>query len=138
MASLPSFLSQALIVNHFTELKNKIGIKTEAILSETNLSEAERNIINDIRREQLNKIDEVQNKNISSCTKFDEDSYKAKWQHKWQIDGSKLTHEQKVELCLEELISKDMLLLGDPTCKLANTLLVAPFYCSKRSLEFLR
>jgi uncharacterized protein YdhG (YjbR/CyaY superfamily) len=54
-----SFLPQVIFVDHFDELINQIDIKTETLLENQILPEETRNKLNEIRAEQIKKIDEI-------------------------------------------------------------------------------
>jgi hypothetical protein len=130
-----SFHPKLIICYHFDEIKNQIDIKTETLLQKPTLSESERQILNKIRNEQLEKIEQAQVKSLSKV-QFDEDVYKLKWSH--VFDDGALTLEEKFEIVKEELIYEDCVLIEDMNFKSGISLWVTPGFYNKEHLKFLR
>ena len=105
-----SFHPKLIICDHFDEIKNQIDIKTETLLQKQSLTDNERNALNSIRNEHLEKIEQTQAKSLSKV-QFDEDDYKLKWSH--VLDDGALTLEDKFEIVKEELIYEDCVLIED-------------------------
>ena len=94
------------------EIKNQIDVKTETLISQNNNKESE--ILNDLRSEQLEAIEEIKKKNLSHVD-FDEDAYKTKWTH--IIDDSTLTFDQKIDIIKGAVILYDCVLIDDANFK---------------------
>ena len=130
-----SFLPKLIIVDHFDDIQNQIDLKTEALLCSQNLNENDRKIFNELRQNQLEKIKDVQERNLSRVT-FDEEAYKLKWEH--VMNDTKLTFEKKIEILKEELILFDCILIDDKKFKSGVSLWVTPWFYNEINLEFLR
>ena len=77
MSRTESFNPNVIIVEHFDKIKNKIDVITETLLCNPDLNEAQRKILNDLRQEKLNKIDELIGQTLASVN-FDEFQYVSK------------------------------------------------------------
>ena len=130
-----SFHPKLIICDHFDEIKNQIDIKTETLLQKQSLTDNERNALNSIRNEHLEKIEQTQAKSLSKV-QFDEDDYKLKWTH--VLDDGALTLEEKFEIVKEELIYEDCVLIEDMNFKSGISLWVTPVFYNEKNLEFLR
>jgi hypothetical protein len=137
MLKIQSFQPNVLIVDHFDQIKNKIDIKTETLLQEEafKTSESDQKILNELREEQLNKISEIQAKNLS-LVEFDENAYQSKWTH--VIDNRSMSYEDKVDIIKEELILVDCLLIDDSDFKSGISLFVTPWFFNRNRLEFFK
>jgi hypothetical protein len=130
-----SFHPKLIICDHFDEIKNQIDIKTETLLQKQTLTDNERNALNSIRNEQLEKIDQIQEKNLCKV-QFDEDDYKLKWNR--VLDDGALELEKKFEILKEELIYEDCVLIEDMNFISGISLWVTSGFYNKKQLEFLR
>ena len=130
-----SFHPKLIICDHFDEIKNQIDIKTETLLQKQTLTDNDRNALNIIRNEQVEKIEQIQAKSLSKV-QFDEDDYKLKWSH--VLDDGALTLEEKFEIVKEELICEDCVLFEDMNFISGISLWVTPGFYNKKHLEFLR
>ena len=130
-----TFHPKLIIVDHFDDIQNQIDLKTEALLCSQNLNENDRKIFNELRQNQLEKIKDVQERNLSRVT-FDEKAYKLKWEH--VMNDTKLTFEKKIEILKEELILFDCILIDDKKFKSGVSLWVTPWFYNEINLEFLR
>ncbi len=130
-----SFNPKLIIADHFDEIKNQIDIETETAVCEINLNENDRKILNDLRKEQLETIEKVQEKNLLNIN-FSAESFASKWSH--VIDDSKLTFEQKLERIKEKIILTDCVLIEDSEYKSRISLWVMPCFYNQKDLKFLR
>jgi hypothetical protein len=110
MSRTESFNPNIIIVEHFDKIKNNIDVITETLLCNQNLNEAQRKILNDLRQEKLDKIDEIKDKTLARVN-FDEFQYLSKWTH--VIDDATLSFEEKCERIKESLIGHDCFLMHD-------------------------
>jgi len=130
-----SFHPNLIINDHFDDIKNQIDIKTETLHCGQNLIQDDRQILNDLRQQQLNKIDEMKSKNLS-LVKYDEDKYKSKWNH--VLANVTLTFEQKQDILKKELIVFDCILIRDDNYKSGISIWIMPFFCNQIHLKFIR
>ena len=126
-----------IITNHFKEIKNELDIKVETILHEnySQLNEKERIEINTIREKQINKIKEIEHKNLSEWpSNFD----KERFEHEWAdlISSKSLSDGQKVERIKGSIIKSDVILVDDSFLKTKTSLWVMPFFVDEVKLKF--
>jgi len=138
MQKTKSFHPEEIIFEHFDILKNKIDLKTETLFEENNLKSdtVERELLNDLRDEQLKKITEIQKRNLSLVKSDDSNSFLMKWSH--VIDDPKLTFDEKIEILKHDLIAFDCLLLSDSEFKSGISLFVVPIFFNKKYLEIFK
>lgn len=131
-----SFHPKLIIVDHFDEIKNQIDIKTETLLCDQNLVEDNIKILNGLRQAQIEKIDEIKNKNLSRVKTLDYDAFNSKWNN-FQ-ENSKMKFEQQADIIKENLIAYDCILIEDSQFKSDISLWLTPFFYNLKNLEFLR
>ena len=123
-----------IIVDHFDELINQIDIQTETLLENQSLSEETRANINEAREEQIEKIKEIKQLNLSHLPqKFNEDEFRQKWSH--VIDDPSLEYKHKIDKIKEELILYDCVLLENPEIYI---LWITSWFHNQKNLEFLK
>ena len=134
MQKYQSFHPALILSSHFDDLISQIDIKTEAILSEQNLTEEVKKALNNVREKQISKIEEIKSLNLND--KFDENKYLQKWQD--LISNKSLNFDNKVDKIKGELIVNDCLLMTDLSLMSTLSLWITPWFLDKTSLEFLR
>ncbi len=135
MSGTESFNPNVIIVEHFDKIKNRIDIITETLLCNPDLNEAQRKILNDLRQEKLDKIDELKGQSLASVN-YDEFQYVSKWTH--VIDDATLSFEEKCERIKENLIARDCFLMHDYHNESGISLWMTSGFHSKEHLKFLR
>jgi len=124
-----------IVCDHFDRIKNTIDIKIESLLADKNLSDDMINVLNALRQDQIAKINEIQEINLSNI-KFDEDQYKHEWKH--VLNDISLDYNQKVEIIKEKLISYDCFVVEEPKTKFKMSLFITPWFNHQTSLEFIK
>ena len=105
-----SFHPRLLINEHFSNLINQIDVKTETLLENQILSQENRNLLNETREKQIEKIKEIEQLNLNHLpSTIDIDKYEQKWSH--ILNDDSLEYQQKIDQIKEELIHFDCVLL---------------------------
>jgi hypothetical protein len=82
-----------IIVDHFGEIINQVDIKTETLLEKKIFTEETRNQLNEIRENQLEKIIEIKQLNLSHLPeKINEEKYRQKWSHVIDTESLEYKH----------------------------------------------
>ena len=135
MSKHENFHPKVIIANHFDDLRYQIDIKTETLFQNSNLTEKERDSLNELREKQIEKINEIEKINLNTV-KFDEEKFKTKWSY--LLNNSFLDHEYKLQKIKEETISNDCLIFEDPASKSEISIWITSGYYTKQNVEFLR
>ena len=136
MNKIESFHPKVIICDHFDATKNKVDIIIETLLAKINLSEDLTNVLNELRRDQIDKINEIREINLNHV-KFDEDQFRIEWKHVLS-DDCLLDYNQKVEMIKEKFISIDCILVADPSIKCKISLFITPWFNNENNLKFLK
>ena len=125
-----------IITDHFDKIKNELDIKVETIFDQNRqLNDQERIEINAIRDNQINKIKEIEQMNLSEWpSDFDREQYEHEWAY--LISSKSLSNEQKVERIKRSIIKSDVILVDDSFLKTEISLWVMPFFVDKVKLKF--
>ena len=102
-----------IIDNHFFEIRNELDIIVETLFDQNReLTESEKNEINAMRGKQIDRINEIEQINMSQWPyNFDKQRYELEW-----IDSLKdtsLTEEKKMEKIKKSLIKSDAMKMKD-------------------------
>ena len=135
MNKIKDFHPKLIIVDHFEDIKSQIDVKTETLLQNKDFYESGHKILNELRQNQLNKIEQIKNENLLHVV-FDEVAYKLKWNY--LINDETLTFEQKMEIIKSVIIVKDCILIEDDKYAIGLSLWIIPWFCDQKHLEFLR
>jgi len=132
-----SFHPKLIIVDHFDEVKYTIDVKTETILQK-HLSErnfVQKNILNELRQNQIEKIEKIQKENLLNVM-FEDEKFYLDWCH--VINDNKLAFEQKINIIKAALIKKDCILIQDDKYLSGFSLWIIPWFCDPEHLNFLK
>jgi hypothetical protein len=134
---IQSFNPHVLIVDHFDKKINQIDIRTETLLENKIFTEESRQELNEIRAEQIKKIDEIKELNLEHLPqKINEEKYREKWSH--VIDDPSLEYKHKIDRIKEELILYDCVLLESQNQLNGLNLWITSWYYNQNDLEFLK
>ena len=135
-----SFHPRLIIIDHFDDIINKIGIKTESLLENKIYPEETRNKLNEIREKQIETIKEIKDENLNHLpSKIDEEKFMQKCSHILKNDS--LNYQQKIDKIKEqeELIHFDCVLFEQPKNRLNGLVLwITSWFYNQKDLEFLR
>ena len=105
-----SFHPRLLINEHFSNIINQIDVKTETLLENQILSQENRNLLNETREKQIEKIKEIEQLNLNHLpSKIDENNYEQKWSH--ILNDDSLEYKKKIDQIKIDLIHFDCVLL---------------------------
>ena len=107
-----------IITDHFVEIKNQIYFRTENLLCDKNLCEADYKMLNDIRQRQLETLEQVVRRNLLSV-KLNE----SKWMNAFQNET--LTYKENLEIIKKSLIVNDCVLMKNESYKSGKLFLVS-------------
>ena len=134
-----SFHPRLLINEHFSNIINQIDVKTETLLENQILSQENRNLLNELREKQIEKIKEIEQLNLNHLpSTIDIDKYEQKWSH--ILNDDSLEYQQKIDQIKEQedLIHFDCVLLGQVRSKNYLDLWITSWFYNQRNLEFLK
>ena len=127
---------RSIITDHFDKIQNELDIQVETIFDQNRqLNDQERIEINAIRDNQINKIKEIEQMNLSEWpSAFDREQY----EHEWAdlISSKSLSNEQKVERIKRSIIKSDVILVDDSFLKTKASLWVMSFFVDEVNLRF--
>jgi hypothetical protein len=127
-----SFNPRLIINDHFDLIINKIDIQTETLLLNQSLSKEKINELNKTRQEQIDKLREIEQFNLSGVNLLE---YEEKWST--LIDDQSFNFEQKVEKIKQDLIAADCILLEQEKIINGFNLWITSEFYNKNDLEFL-
>ena len=134
-----SFHPRLLINEHFSNIINQIDVKTETLLENQILSQENRNLLNETREKQIEKIKEIEELNLNHLpSTIDIEKYEQKLSH--ILNNDSMDYQQKVDRTKEqeELIHFDCVLLEQPKNSLNGIVLwITSWFYNKENLEFL-
>ena len=134
-----SFHPRLLIIEHFSNIINQIDVKTETLLENQILSQENRNLLNETREKQIEKIKEIEQLNLNHLpSNIDENKYEEKCSH--ILNDNSLEYQQKIDQIKEqeELIHFDCVLLEQPKSENGLVLWITSWFFNQNNLEFLR
>jgi hypothetical protein len=116
------FFSRLLIINHFDNVINQIDIRTETLLQDKSLTKETRDKLNEIRKKQIEKIEEIMEINLNHL------------KNKEKTEGL----EEDDEIALERLIHFDCVLLERPKSLNGLVLTITSWYFNQNNFQMLR
>ena len=132
-----SFHPRLLINEHFSNIINQIDVKTETLLENQILSQENRNLLNETRKKQIEKIKEIEQLNLSHLTsKIDENKYEQKWSN--ILNDNSLDSQKKLDHLKDELILIDCFLLEQPKNLNGLDLWITSWFYNHDDLEFMK
>ena len=132
-----SFHPRLLINEHFSNLINQIDVKTETLLENQILSQENRNLLNETRKKQIEKIKEIEQLNLSHLpSKIDENKYEQKWSH--ILNDNSLDSQKKLDHLKDELILIDCFLLEQSKNLNGLDLWITSWFYNHDDLEFMK
>ena len=131
MASAETFHPDALIVNHFARVINRLNSYVESELP-TIKSSRQNEEINDLKNEIIKCVKDIEEFNLSHLAK-NEDSIRTIWTNLHE------KHEinERWEIIKDYVIKKDCYLLKDRYSKVGFSLIVTDWYTNKAHVQFL-
>lgn len=124
-----------IINEHFDNLINKINFNISTLLEKENLDDGEKTALNEIRQEQVDKIEEVKLVNLTQNLEIVFNEFKNKNVN--LFNDSSLNESQKTDLIKESLIRKDCILVKDNELKSKLGVLVTDSFINSKVVEFL-
>ena len=134
--NIQSFHPKLIIADHFALIINKIDIQNETLLCDQTLTKERIDELNRTRQEQIDKIKEIENLNLSENRDLNLNEYEAKWAA--LINEPSMDFEQKVDIIKEQLISADCVLLEQPKSLNGFNLWITSEFYNKNNLAFLK
>ena len=132
-----SFHPRLLINEHFSNIINQIDVKTETLLENQILSQENRNLLNELRETQIEKIKEIEQLNLNHLpSNIDENKYEQKWSH--ILNDNSLEYQQKIDQIKEELIHFDCVLLEQSKSENGIILWITSWFYNQMDMEFLQ
>ena len=132
-----SFHPRLLINEHFSNIINQIDVKTETLLENQILSQENRNLLNETREKQIEKIKEIEQLNLNRLpSNIDENKYEQKWSH--ILNDNSLEYQQKIDQIKEELIHFDCVLLEQSKSENGIILWITSWFYNQMDMEFLQ
>ena len=107
----------------------------ESLLEKENLDDGEKTALNEIRQEQVDKIEEVKLVNMTQNLEIVFNQFKNKNVN--LFNDSSLNESQKTDLIKESLIKKDCILVKDNELKSKLGVLVTDSFINSKVVEFL-
>ena len=134
-----SFHPRLLINEHFSNIINQIDVRTETLLENQILSQENRNLLNELREKQIEKIKEIEQLNLNHLpSNIDENKYEQKWSH--ILNDNSLEYQQKIDQIKDEedLIHFDCVLLEQPKSLNGLVLWITSWFYNQMDMEFLQ
>ena len=132
-----TFHPRLLINEHFCNVINQVDVKTETLLENQILSQENRNLLNELREKQIEKIKEIEQVNLNHLpSKIDKSKYEQKWSH--IFNDNSLEYKQKIDEIKEELIHFDCVLMEQPKNLNGLDLWITSWFYNQMDLEFLK
>ena len=134
-----SFHPRLLINEHFSNLINQIDVRTETLLENQILSQENRNLLNETREKQIEKIKEIEESNLNHLpSTIDIEKYEEKCSH--ILNDNSLEYQQKIDQIKDEedLIHFDCVLLEQPKSENGLVLWITSWFYNQMDFEFLR
>ena len=103
-----------IIVEHFDAIINRIDVRIEEIILDTSPSPDELRQLNELRRAQIKKLEEVKEHNLAKNS-YTEETLEAKW--KALFDDENIEYMAKLDMIKHDLIVIDCVLVNDMTSK---------------------
>ena len=134
-----SFHPRLLINEHFSVLINQIDVKTETLLENQILSQENRNLLNETREKQIEKIKEIEESNLNHLpSTIDIEKYEEKCSH--ILNDNSLEYQQKIDQIKDEedLIHFDCVLLEIPKSENGLVLWITSWFYNQTNMELIR
>ena len=132
-----SFHPRLLINEHFSNIINQIDVRTETLLENQILSQENRNLLNETREKQIEKIKEIERINLNHFpSKIDERKYEEKWSY--ILNDNSLDYQQKSDHLKQELIHFDCVLVDKPNNLNGLDLWITSWFYNQEDLDFLK
>ena len=131
-ASNKTFNPRLIITDHFGKIRNQIDVMTETLIHERRHSADQSFLadINAIRSEQLVKIDEIEQENLTKWLNFDQEEFEQHWSG--LIDDTSIDYDQKVDKMKEDLLQSDCVLVEeDSLVAPRSSLWIMPFFVNE-------
>ena len=138
MQSIKTFNPRLIKAEHFEKLKNQIDVNTETLFDkERQLDEKLKNEINSMRDEQIKKLEEIEQKNLSRWPlTFEKESFEHEWSH--LLDDDAMMYEEKIEKIKEKIFVGDCLLIDNDKLGTKVSLWIVPYFVNTIDLKFAR
>ena len=134
-----SFHPRLLINDHFSNVINQIDVKTETLLENQILSQESRNLLNETREKQIEKIKEIEQLNLNHLpSKIEEIKFEQKCSH--ILNDDSLEYQKKKDRIKEQedLIRFDCVLLEQPKSLNGLALWVTSWFYNQKHLKFFK
>ena len=130
-----SYSVPVIIVDHFDAIINRIDVQTETILQNKKPNEEDTNELNNLRRRQINMIEQLKMYNLAANA-FTDESFYQKWKN--LIDDDSVMYSDKMDAIKKDLIRHDCVLIKEATSKSELVLCVFRWFNNAANVRLLR
>jgi hypothetical protein len=132
-----SFHPRLLINEHFSNIINQIDVKTETLLENQILSKEYRNLLNETREKQIEKIKEIEQLNLNHLpSTIDIDKNEQKWSH--ILNDDSLEYRKKIDQLKIDLIHFDCVLFEISESENGLVLWITSWFYNQKYLKVLK